>query len=370
MEQNENLSTGASTDELASPLQPHGDSYFSPQAVQDDPLFCEKVTVPPDTPHDLTDFEPVPLRYRCDGLTPEKQREYVEALADCGVARHAAARIGVSEQAVARVRRRADAHAFDLACEAAQRIGARQLRSIAWERAIAGTVRRHYYHGELKSEEIVYDNRLLVYLLGKTAHLDEPPAATQAVVDNWEPWMEAIEQGLPEPPAPIPAEPEPNEAEGAEAVPDEQAPLCDHICLWDQDGTRWTDFPPPAGFGGLEIGTFGDPDYRRTLGGREEEVVDGWDACEHERRVAAETPARDRFFGFAGGNLDESGEQGGTLGQAELSSPWEAETYETSGRDEPRPAEPPESREARRTLARDEELPPDRPRCEPRIRTL
>ncbi len=43
-------------------------------------------------------FAPVPLRYRDDGLTPEKQREYVEALADTGVGRAAAARIGVSER--------------------------------------------------------------------------------------------------------------------------------------------------------------------------------------------------------------------------------------------------------------------------------
>ena len=31
------------------------------------------------------------------------------------------------------------------------------------------------YHGELKGEERVYDNRLLVYLLGKIQHLLEPP---------------------------------------------------------------------------------------------------------------------------------------------------------------------------------------------------
>jgi len=43
-------------------------------------------------PSGLTDFEPVPLRHRHDGLTPERQREYVEALADCGVARRAAER--------------------------------------------------------------------------------------------------------------------------------------------------------------------------------------------------------------------------------------------------------------------------------------
>lgn len=55
----------------------------------------------------LLDFDPVSTRHRIDGLTPGKQREYVEALADSGVARYAAGRIGVSEQAVNRLRRRA-----------------------------------------------------------------------------------------------------------------------------------------------------------------------------------------------------------------------------------------------------------------------
>jgi hypothetical protein len=351
---------------------------IAPEAATDEALPGEaeepaSPSPPPVADRALTGFEPVPLRSRWDGLTPEKQREYVEALADCGVARHAAARIGVSEQAVARVRRRADARAFDLACEAAQRIGARRVRSIAWERAIEGTVRRHYYHGELKSEEIVYDNRLLVYLLGKTAHLAEPPAATQAVVDNWEPWMEAIEQGLPEPPAPEAAEPEPGEAEGAEGGSEPPAPLHDHICLWPEEGKEWTDFPPPAGFCGEEVGAFGHPDYRRTLSEMEQKVVDEWDACERERKRADMTADRDLFFGFAGGNADDCDGEDEPAGEAGFFSPREAETYETyepSGRDEPGPAEPPESPEAGPPPARDEEPAPDRPRCEPRIRTL
>ena len=144
-------------------------------------------------------FDPVPLRSRADGLTPEKQREFVEALADCGIARVAAARIGVSEQAIARARRRADARSFDLACEAARRIGARRLHDLAWERAVEGTIKQHFYHGELKGEERVYDNRLLIYLLGKTQHLLEPPPEAEAIAADWEPWMEAVEQGLPPP---------------------------------------------------------------------------------------------------------------------------------------------------------------------------
>ena len=306
----------AAADEPASSFN-YGDSRFPPPPDEKGHPPCAKVTVPSESV--LTDFEPVPLRYRRDGLTPEKQREYVEALAECGVARRAAERIGVSEQAIARVRLRADAQAFDLACEAAQRIGARKIRSVAYERAIEGTVRRHYYHGELKSEEVVYDNRLLIYLLGKTSHLTEPPEETQVVLDDWEGWMEAIEQGLPEPP-------EPDEDEEEE----EDVPvLGDRISIWDQDGRCWTDFPPPAGFDGEEVGAFSDSDYRRTLSEAEQAVVDGWDASEQAERLAQLTARRDLCFGFAGGSRDEAASDAGSA-EAGLFSPREAETYETS----------------------------------------
>lgn len=39
----------------------------------------EVATHEPASPDNLTDFDPAPLRYRQDGLTPDKQREYVEA---------------------------------------------------------------------------------------------------------------------------------------------------------------------------------------------------------------------------------------------------------------------------------------------------
>jgi hypothetical protein len=313
MEQNQNkLAPEAATDEPASSCN-KGDSYFSAPPSPNEAPLREKVTVPADAaPGDLTDFDPVPLRYRTDGLTPQKQREYVEALADTGVARAAAARIGVSEQAINRVRRRPDARAFDLACEAAQRHGARRLRSIAYERAIEGTVRRHYYHGELKSEEVVFDNRLLIYLLGKADKWLEPTPETEAVLAAWDPWMDAVEQGLPEPPPP---EPEPVAA-GVEADDDQWRG--DEI--WEaEDGSWWTEFPPPEGFDGEEEGTPGEDGYRRTLSQDEQAVIDAERAVERGEEIASEAERRDRYFGFAGGFADGC-----------FSSSWEAETNETS----------------------------------------
>jgi hypothetical protein len=269
MEQNRLAPLGAATDE---PASPH---------------------------HDMLHFDPVPLRYREDGLTPDKQREYVEALADCGIARHAAARVGVSEQAVNRVRRRPDARAFDRACAAAFRIGSRRLVSVAFERAIEGTIKRHTYHGEIVSEERVFDNRLLMSLVGKLPDLFEPGA--DDVEREWQPWMRAVEQGLAEP------QPEPDPETGADEEEDEWT----GEEIWqDRRGGWWTSFPPPDGFTGIRRGTFGEEGYKRRLTPAEQEVVDGWPEEENEDEeataLAAEAARRDRFFGFPGDEVFES----------------------------------------------------------------
>jgi hypothetical protein len=256
----------------------------SPEPESDD---SSSLLNPRPSEGDRLAFEPVPLRYRDDGLTPERQRAYVEALADTGIVREAAARVGISEQAINRVRRRFDAHDFDRACEAAHRFGARRLRSIAFERAVEGTLKGHYYHGELVSQERVYDNRLLIYLLGKTEHLLDPPEETQAICDNWEPYMDALEHGLPPPeldrPDPV------DEAGDYEA---EDPPV------WCDGGTWWTFFPPPEGFDGEEEGELGDEEYQRRLTGEEEAAIEARNREAEEAELARCCATRDRYFGL------------------------------------------------------------------------
>jgi hypothetical protein len=207
------------------------------------------------------DFDPVPVREQRNGWTPQRQREFVEALADTGIVRAAASRVGMTEQSVNWLRRRADARAFDRACDAAMRIGARRILSIAHERAIEGTVRRHYFHGELKAEERVYDNRLLIALLARLPDLREPAPEVEAVEHSWEPWMDALERGLSEP-APE-ADPAPGEAEpaAASASPAE---------VWEDEGAWLTNCPPPPGFDLFQEGEPGHPHYQRLLTPEEE----------------------------------------------------------------------------------------------------
>ena len=291
------------------------ESRIAPSTEPESDDSASPLNLDPAAAADALDFEPVPLRYRSDGLTPEKQRAYVEALADTGVAREAAARIGVSEQAISRVRRRRDARAFDRACEAAHLFGARRLRSIAYERAIEGILKGHYYHGELVSQERVYDNRLLTYLLGKTEHLLEPPKEARAVCDDWQPYMEALEQGL-EPPDL--ARPEaPATASGVGARHDESEED-DDPQVWLEDGVWWTFFPPPEAFDGDELGELGDEDYQRTLTDEEEAAIRARRRRETAERLERCCAIRDRFFGLA------------PRGAPGLSSPRQAETSETS----------------------------------------
>lgn len=285
----------------------HNHTPFAPEAAADEPVSPLNPDAAGSAPGIA--FDPVPLRYRDDGLTPEKQREYVEALADTGLVNAAAARIGVSPQAINRARRRADARSFDLACAAAQRYGARRLQAIAWERAIEGTVRRHYYHGELVSEEVVYDNRLLIYLLGKTEHLlDEPDDEARAVCANWEPYMDALEQGR--------LAPAPEAAEAPESEPEPEPPLDDEV--WEDEGRLLTNVPPPPRFAGFELGRLGSEAYMRELTEAEEEI---WAERGDDEAFAVEFERRDddRVWYLTQGSF----------------SPMEAEPSETSAPSDP-----------------------------------
>ncbi|MEA3011959.1 MAG: hypothetical protein QOD42_504 [Sphingomonadales bacterium] len=78
----------------------------------------------------LLDFDPVPVRARRDGWTPERQRRYLVALLETGHGGKAARAVGMTEQGAARLRRRPDAASFAGSCVAACRAARRR-----WARA-------------------------------------------------------------------------------------------------------------------------------------------------------------------------------------------------------------------------------------------
>lgn len=72
-------------------------------------------------PNDLSDdgddnsFDAVPVRYRHDGWTPDRQLAFIETLSGCGCVDEAARGVGMSRNSAYALRRRPDAQAFRLA---------------------------------------------------------------------------------------------------------------------------------------------------------------------------------------------------------------------------------------------------------------
>lgn len=240
---------------------------------------------------DAIAFDPVELRARHDGWTPACQRDFLEALAESGIVRHAAAAVGMTEQSVGRLRRRADAAAFDVACDAALRIGARRLRAIAFERAVEGEIRRHYYHGELISEERVHDNRLLISLLGRFEHLFVTSPAAVKVERAWDAQLAGLADLSGDRPPPPDLDAPPTIV--VQGPGDRRTGDADVWC--GTNGKWWTSLPPPHDFRGKQRGSFGDEFYERTLVPAELAVI----AAREDAAFAAAATRRDRFFSIA-----------------------------------------------------------------------
>jgi hypothetical protein len=118
----------------------------------------------PDAESDL-DFAPVPLRYRYDGWVPDKQLEFIQALAECGCVDEACRRVGMSRESAYALRRRPDAQAFRLAWAAAKDVMVERLDDAAMSRAINGVPVPIFHNGEQVGERRHFDERLTMFLL-------------------------------------------------------------------------------------------------------------------------------------------------------------------------------------------------------------
>lgn len=114
---------------------------------------------------DAPSFEPVPLRPRHDGWTPERQVAFIEALAETACVVQAAAAVGLSATAAYALRRRPEAQAFRLAWDAALDFGVRRLADAALSRAVHGVARPIFFQGEQVGERRYFDERLTQFLL-------------------------------------------------------------------------------------------------------------------------------------------------------------------------------------------------------------
>jgi hypothetical protein len=217
-------------------------------------------------------FEPVPLRARHDGWTPERQRAFIEHLAETLSVETAAALVGMSAQSARALRRRPGAEGFAAAWDGALRRGLTDHgRAALIDEAVNGRLVRRYYHGELVAEERVRSPRLLLALLEKAASLFAGPGAaeSEAMADDWQASLDRLESGA---------------LEGG-------------FRLWrDRAGDWWTNFPPPPGFRDYD-GAPADPHFSRRLSEAEEKAL----AARSRARLDQGAAARDSFFGFAPG---------------------------------------------------------------------
>lgn len=120
---------------------------------------------PPDEAEDGSPFGPVPVRYRHDGWTPDRQLEFIEALAECGCVDEASKAVGMRRASAYALRRRPDAQAFRLAWEAAENVAVTRLSDAAMSRAINGVPVPIFHQGEQVGERRHFDERLTMFLL-------------------------------------------------------------------------------------------------------------------------------------------------------------------------------------------------------------
>ena len=159
-----------------------------------------------DCAYDPADYRWVPVRRRprLDGWTEEKQRRFIETLADTGLVGVAAKAVGMSRETAYRLRRSAHGAAFARAWDAARHHAGGLIEDIAFERAIEGVEQDVYDgNGEVVAARLVYDNRLLKYLL---SHLKPdrygaraaPPLPSAPALEDSLRAMEPLLPALPE----------------------------------------------------------------------------------------------------------------------------------------------------------------------------
>lgn len=105
----------------------------------------------------------------------------------------------MSAQSAYALRRRSTARAFRQAWDAARAMAAHRLEEAAWDRAIHGTVKQHFYHGELVAETRVYSDRLLVQMIDRNrAALDmgeTEPDVVEQVIGDWDAALDRLGTG-------------------------------------------------------------------------------------------------------------------------------------------------------------------------------
>jgi len=100
---------------------------------------------------------------RHDGITPEREREFLETLAATGCITEAAAAIGISRTALYRMRKHDPA--FSARWAEALHDAVAVLADDAFERAVKGRSEGVFYKGEQIGERVRHNDRMVMFLL-------------------------------------------------------------------------------------------------------------------------------------------------------------------------------------------------------------
>lgn len=122
---------------------------------------------PPEV-YDPAEYRWVPVRRqpRYDGWTEDKQRRFIEALADTGIVGLAAKAVGMTREGAYRLRRSEHGAGFAKAWDVARAQAGALIEDIAFERAIEGVEHNIYdENGEVVCTKRVFNDRLLMFLL-------------------------------------------------------------------------------------------------------------------------------------------------------------------------------------------------------------
>lgn len=133
------------------------------------------------TPQSAPSSQPAPRPplARHDGWTADKQRGFLQVLAECGSVEHAALCVGMSRQTAYRFRNRASGRAFAMAWDAALLLARQKLIDEAFELAFEGSHERILRDGQVVVERRRRDARSVlsaVTRLSSPAILGNAPA--------------------------------------------------------------------------------------------------------------------------------------------------------------------------------------------------
>ncbi|MXO90471.1 hypothetical protein [Pontixanthobacter aquaemixtae] len=118
----------------------------------------------------LPAFTPVPRQCnRHDGWTEQRQRDFIEALADTGSVHAACKAVNMSQRGAYHLRRQPGGESFRAAWQAALDLGVQRIEDVAMDRALNGVDVPVYSYGKLVGKRTVYNDRLLMFILRNRA---------------------------------------------------------------------------------------------------------------------------------------------------------------------------------------------------------